>query len=128
MMKSGNARLPDEHASRQAQLQRCCRQTSWSSNATTPVTGMQVGLQIYGTLPARTLRFVKGWLPALVQPTLALHCAWLAAGKQQFSVPGRTLQSLFAALHLERVDLLKIDTEGMELEVRYNLCIQRLLP
>ena len=78
---------------------------------------VQHGVQIYDTLPAQALRFVKRHAPALVPPLLAVHRAWLSSGKRIYQVPARTLHSIMDQYTLSTVDLLKIDVEGGELEV-----------
>jgi hypothetical protein len=90
--------------------------SSWPSRESHEV----LWLQLYRTPVATFARFVERWSRPLFKLLLSLHCQYMLAKPEQYNVPRRTLHSLFAELDLHEVDavtLLKVDTEGAEVEV-----------
>lgn len=57
-------------------------------------------------------------LPWLFEAVLDLYVRWMASGARQYVVPSRTVSSLLKEHQLAAVQLLKVDVEGAEVEVR----------
>ena len=57
-------------------------------------------------------------LPGLFEAVLDVYVRWMAAGARQYDVPRRTVASLLKDHHVGAVQLLKVDVEGAEVEVR----------
>lgn len=85
----------------------CC------TNLTAPMT-----LQLYGTTAARLGRALQARAAWLFRAVLAAFCWLKAAGRRTHHVRARSLHSICKDLALQRIDLLKVDTEGHEVEVR----------
>lgn len=109
------------HASRILLPPSLMRGTAVTNISVAPTTCMYAqyiaSMQVSDTAGAALLRFTQAWLPALLEPLLALYCAYMLAGQQRFMVPARPLRHILAELELSSVSLLKVDTEGAELEV-----------
>lgn len=77
-------------------------------------------LQISNTLLARFGRWLLKVSDALFEIIVGLYTTWMASSSKTYTVPCRTLTSIFQDLHVDTVSLLKVDVEGAEVAVSHS--------
>lgn len=77
-------------------------------------------LQISKTMLARFGRWLLKVSATLFDVILGLYTTWMASASKTYTVPCRTLTSIFQDLHVANVSLLKVDVEGAEVAVRHS--------